>query len=66
MNRSRGAKYRKLREKAKLSREELASVLGMKDVSAVRHWERGASKPRDITMYAKAVGTDANTVLAAG
>ena len=45
------------REKAGLSREELAAEVNV-DASAVRHWERGATSPRDLDRVAKACGID--------
>jgi transcriptional regulator with XRE-family HTH domain len=49
------ARLRYWREKAGLDRDELAAKLGV-DPSAVRHWERGASKPRDLEAFAAACG----------
>ena len=63
---ARGEWLKQLREKAGLSREELAVAMGYKDASAVRHLERGASRPRDLMKYARVCKTDVETVLAAG
>lgn len=45
------------REKAALSREELAAKVGV-DSSAIRHWERGATTPRDLEAVVVACGID--------
>jgi transcriptional regulator with XRE-family HTH domain len=45
------------REKAGLSRKDLAAKLQV-DPSAIRHWERGASQPRDLEAVAAACGID--------
>lgn len=63
---ARGNHFKQLREKAGLSRDELAKLMGYKDASAVRHLERGASKPRDLLLYARVCKVDVATVLAAG
>lgn len=63
---ARGEHLRHLREKAGLTRAQLAAKLGLKDPSAISHWERGAARPRDLVGYARAVKADLETVLAAG
>lgn len=50
-------KLRYLREKAGLTRLELAEQMGV-DPSAVRHWERGTAKPRDMERFAAVCKTD--------
>lgn len=62
--RARGNALRQLRESAGLSREELATKMGLKDVSAVRHWERGTARPRDLVRFARICKTDVDAVLA--
>lgn len=63
---ARGNLLKEIRENAGLSREELASAMGLRDASAVRHWERGTARPRDLVLYARVCRTDLETVLAEG
>ena len=61
-----GKRLRKIRVNAGLSRAELARLMGLKDPSAVSHWERGAAKPRDVVRFARVCKASLETVLAAG
>jgi transcriptional regulator with XRE-family HTH domain len=48
-------RVRYLRERRRLSQGELALLLGV-DRTAIVHWERGRSRPRDIDALARALG----------
>lgn len=63
---ARGDLLRQLRENAGLTRRQMAEQMGLKDASAVRHWDRGTARPHDLVRFARICKTDVETVLAAG
>jgi DNA-binding transcriptional regulator YiaG len=55
---ARGARYKKAREDAGLTQQEVAGLLA-KDKQTISRWDTGASKPRDSEAVATLYGTNA-------